>query len=104
MKFKSKGFKFSKLPIKEVMVGEGLLSLSIGILLWFTSNYFAPSVYNFFQHLSLDKMKSFLSIAAQCIFAFGALNILIPVLFTLVSRLIQEKETHLPEKKDISLG
>lgn len=103
MEFKVNGFKFSKLPIKEVMIGEGLLSLSVGLLLWFTSNSFAPSVYNFFQHLSLAQMKSFLSMTAQCIFAFGSLNILVPVLFILVSRLIQNKETHLTEKKELSL-
>ena len=99
MKLKNKNLKFPNFPIKEVMIGEGLLSLSVGFLLWLTSDFFAPSVYNFFQCLDIDHMKSFLSVTAQCIFTFGALNILIPVLFILVRRLIQEKISHLPEKK-----
>jgi hypothetical protein len=75
------------------MIGEGLLSLSVGLALWLTSNSFAPSVYNFFQHLSLDQMETLLGMAAQCIFAFGALNVLLPVLFYLCKQTDSGKQS-----------
>ncbi|KAM3092306.1 hypothetical protein ACKFKG_22885 [Phormidesmis sp. 146-35] len=89
----------SKFPWKEVMLGEGLLNIVIGISVLVAIRTLAEPTYNLLQGLSLNQMTSLLTLVAKGILAFGFLNMAIPLLFISISKFVQKEQPELVVEK-----
>jgi hypothetical protein len=89
----------SKFPWKEVMLGEGLLNIVIGISVLIAIRTLAEPTYNLLQGLSLNQMTSLLTLVAKGILAFGFLNMAIPLLFISIIKFVRKEQPELAVEK-----
>lgn len=102
MKDNIRGKYFSGLPWKEVLLGEGLLNIVLGVAVLISAKSLSPSTYNFFHDLSYEQSKSLLTLASKGILAFGFLNISASLLFVAAGNFMRKRDV-VSSKKGVEI-
>ncbi len=83
--------KLSKTPWKELMIGEGLLSVGLGFVLLILAFNSTDSLYNLLHYLDKIQLKNLLLLSAEAVLSVGFLLIGLPILVSSAMNLLGSK-------------